>query len=336
VFYINLPFGLLAAAGLMIFLPGGGEQGRLRFDWLGFSVLAIGIGALQLMLDRGQDQDWFSSREIIAETVLASLGFYLFLVHVVSVPHPLIRPALFKDVNFASGVLLMFMVGIFMVSSLALMTPWLQVLSHYPVETAGLIMAPRGFGSLVTTMLTGRLANHIDARLLVGIGLVLLSYTYWLMIHWTPDVSEREIIIAIVIQGAAMGLLFTPLQVLAFVTLAPSMRTEGAALFSLLRNLGAAIGVSVATTVLARNAQAMHEMIGAAVNPFNRALQATGPVHQWLDPATRHGAAMLDRIINEQAQIVAYADNYVLLIMATVPAWLLLLMMRLPRKVLNT
>ena len=253
-----------------------------------------------------------------------------------SAPQPLIRPALFKDVNFASGVLLMFMVGIFMVSSLALMTPWLQVLSHYPVETAGLIMAPRGFGSLVTTMLTGRLAARIDARLLVGIGLLLLSYTYWLMTRWTPDVSEREIIIAIVIQGAAMGLLFTPLQVLAFVTLAPSMRTEGAALFSLLRNLGAAIGVSVATSVLARNTQAMHEMIGAAVNPFNRALQATGPMHQWLDPATRHGAAMLDRIINEQAQIVAYADNYVLLIMATVPAWLLLLMMRMPRKVLNT
>jgi DHA2 family multidrug resistance protein len=133
-----------------------------------------------------------------------------------------------------------------------------------------------------------------------------------------------------------MGLLFTPLQVLAFVTLAPSMRTEGAALFSLLRNLGAAIGVSVATSVLVRNAQAMHEMIGAAVNPFNRALQAAGPMHGWLDPATRHGAAMLDRIINEQAQIVAYADNYVLLIVATVPAWLLLLMMRLPRKVLNT
>ena len=133
---------------------------------------------------------------------------------------PLIRPALFKDVNFASGVLLMFMVGIFMVSSLALMTPWLQVLSHYPVETAGLIMAPRGFGSLVTTMLSGRLASRVDPRLLVGIGLLLLSYTYWLMTGWTPDVSEREIIIAIVIQGAAMGLLFTPIQVLAFVTLA--------------------------------------------------------------------------------------------------------------------
>src|SRR3954447_23702330 len=336
VFYINLPFGLLTAAGLIIFLPGGGGQARLRFDWLGFAMLTTGIGALQLMLDRGQSQDWFTSREIIVEGTLASLGFYLFLVHALSASQPLIRPALFKDVNFASGVLLMFMVGIFMVSSLALMTPWLQVLSHYPVETAGLIMAPRGLGSLVTTMLTGRLTARIDARVLVAIGLLLLGYTYWLMTHWTPDVSEREIIVAIVIQGAAMGLLFTPLQVLAFVTLAPSMRTEGAALFSLLRNLGAAIGVSVATSVLARHTQVMHEMIGSTVTPFNRPLQAFGTVHQWLDPATRHGAELLDRVINDQAQIVAYANVYVMLIAATVPAWLLLLLMRLPRKPIST
>jgi DHA2 family multidrug resistance protein len=331
VFYINLPFGLLAAVGLMLFLPSGGQK-ILRFDWLGFSVLTIAIGSLQLMLDRGQEKDWFTSTEIIVEAVFAGLGFYLFLVHVTSAREPLIRPVLFKDVNFASGVLLMFMVGIFMVSSLALMTPWLQVLSHYPVETAGLIMAPRGFGSLVTTMLTGRLAARLDARLLVGIGLLMLSYTYWLMTRWTPDVSVHEIIIAIVIQGAAMGLLFTPIQVLAFVTLEPSMRTEGAALFSLLRNLGAAIGVSIATSMLARSTQAMHEMIGASVTPFNRALQVVGPVHQWLHPSTGHGAALLDRLINEQAQIVAYADVYVLLIIATLPAWLLLLMMRLPRR----
>jgi MFS transporter, DHA2 family, multidrug resistance protein len=180
-------------------------------------------------------------------------------------------------------------------------------------------------------MLTGRVAARIDARVLVAIGLLLLSYSYWLMTHWTPDVAEREIIIAVVIQGAAMGLLFTPLQVLAFVTLDASMRTEGAALFSLLRNLGAAIGVSVATSVLARNTQTMHEMISASVTPFNRALQAM-PVQRWLDPATGHGAAMLDRMINEQAQIVAYSNEYLLLIMTTLPAWLLLLMMRLPRK----
>jgi MFS transporter, DHA2 family, multidrug resistance protein len=129
--------------------------------------------------------------------------------------------------------------------------------------------------------------------------------------------------------------LFTPLQVLASVTLAPSMRTEGAALFSLLRNLGAAIGVSVATSVLAHNTQVMHEMIGASVTPFNRALQTVGPVHQWLDPATGHGAVWLDRIVNQQAQIVAYTDVYLLLILTTLPAWLLLLMMRMPRKAIN-
>src|ERR1700719_2063939 len=144
------------------------------------------------MLDRGQSLDWFTSREIIAEAVFASLGFYLFLVHVSSAHQPLIRPALFKDVNYTSGVLLMFMVGIFMVSSLALMTPWLQVLSNYPVETAGLIMAPRGFGSLITTMFGGRMLSRIDARLLVGVGLVLLSYSYWLMTAWTPDVSQHD------------------------------------------------------------------------------------------------------------------------------------------------
>jgi MFS transporter, DHA2 family, multidrug resistance protein len=331
VFYINLPFGVLAAVGLMLFLPRDFGR-RLQFDWLGFSVLTIGIGAMQLMLDRGQDQDWFTSTEIVVESVLAALGFYLFFVHVLSARQPLIRPTLFKDVNFTSGVLLMFMVGTFMVSSLALMTPWLQVLSNYPVETAGLVMAPRGFGSLVTTIMCGRLSNRVDARLMVGIGLGMLTYTYWLMTHWTPDVSEREIIIAIIIQGGAMGLLFTPIQILAFMTLPASMRTEGASLFSLLRNLGAAIGVSVATAVLARNSQAMHEMIGAWVNPFNRALQSVGPIHQWLDPATRHGAMALDRIINHQAQIVAYNDDYVLLIMCTVPAWLLLLMMRMPRR----
>jgi DHA2 family multidrug resistance protein len=333
VFYINLPGGLLAAAGLMIFLPGGRGIGTLRFDWLGFAVLTVAIGAMQLMLDRGQEEDWFTSTEIITEAMLAGLGCYLFLVHVLSAKQPMIRPALFRDRNFASGVMLMFMVGIFMVSSLALMTPWLQILSNYPVETAGLIMAPRGFGSLVTTMMTGKVANRVDARVLVGIGLVMLTYSYWLMTHWTPDVSEREIIIAIIIQGAAMGLLFTPIQMLAFVTLAPSMRTEGAALFSLLRNIGSAIGVSVATSMLARNSQAMHEMIGASLTPFNRALQAVGPVGHWLDPATRHGAMLLDRIVNEQAQIVAYADDYMLLIMATLPAWLLLLMIRLPRRV---
>ncbi len=293
VFYINLPFGLAAATGLMIFLPGGrGSSRDCGSTGSGSRVLTMGIGAMQLMLDRGQDQDWFSSSEIVTEAVLGGLGIYLFLVHMVWARHPLIRPEVFRDVNFSSGLALMFAVGTLLVSSLALMTPWLQVLSNYPVETAGLIMAPRGHRQPGDDHLSGRLSTRVDARLLVGTGLLLICLSFWLMTGWTPDVSEREIIIAIVIQGGGMGLVFTPLQVLAFATLPPAMRTEGASLFSLLRNIGAAIGVSVDLVVAgAQRAGVARDDRRPSVTPFNRALQMVGPVgehvHHWLDPATR-------------------------------------------------
>ena len=331
VFYINLPFGVLATVGLLMFLPHIEGQNSLRFDWIGFTVLAVGIGALQLMLDRGQTKDWFSSTEIIAEAVLAGLGLYLFLVHVVCAPRPMIRPVLFRDLNFSSGLVMMFAVGTILVSSIALMAPWLQTLADYPVATAGLIMAPRGLGNVTTIMISGRMSNRMDPRLLVGAGLLLECWSFWEMTTWTPDVSVQHIITTIFIQGAGLGLVFTPLQVLAFATLAPSLRTEGASLFSLARNVGAAIGVSVTTSLLAHNAQILHEQIGALVTPFNRALQAGGAVHRFLSPETAHGAALLNRIIDHQAQIIGYNNDYVLMTMTTLPALLLLLFMRRPR-----
>jgi DHA2 family multidrug resistance protein len=328
VFYINMPFGLLAAAGLLIFLPKTREKSTARFDWLGFAVLSTGIGALQLMLDRGQDQDWFSSREIVVEAILAGLGCYLFVVHLFSARQPLLRPSLFRDTNFLSGLVLMFAVGTLMVSSLALMTPWLQVLSNYPVETAGMIMAPRGLGNLIAIMVGGRLSTRVDPRYLLGAGLVMLCISFHIMTGWTPDVSQRDIVLTIILQGFGLGLVFMPLQVLAFATLAAELRTEGAALFFLMRNIGAAMGVSVTSTVLARNTQALHEVIGASVTPFNRALAAVGA----FNPHTLRGAALLDQVVNQQAQIVAYANDYMLLIGTTLPALLLLLVMRKPQQ----
>ena len=329
VFYINLPFGLLATFGLLTFLPRSEGLTRLSFDWLGFTVLTAGIGALQLMLDRGQDQDWFTSSEIVIEATIAALGLYLALVHIVLGRQPMIRASLFKDVNFSAGLAMMFAVGTLLVSSMALMTPWLQVMSNYPVATAGLLMAPRGLGNLCTITISGRLTTRMDERYLVGTGLSLICYSFWRMTGWTPDVAPRDIVIAIVIQGAGLGLVFTPLQVLSFATLSPSLRTEGASLFSLLRNIGAAIGVSVTSSMLARNTQIMHETIGSSVNPFNRAL---GFAHGWLDPLTHRGAALLDRTITHQAQIVAYIDDYKMLILTTLPAIGLLLLMRPPAR----
>src|SRR6185437_14199315 len=173
VFYINLPFGLLATAGLLIFLPHIEGYHRQRFDWLGFTVLAVGIGSLQLMLDRGQNQDWFTSREIMVEAVLAGLGLYLFLVHVLYAPRPMIRPLLFRDMNFSAGLAMMFAIGTILVSSISLMAPWLQTMANYPVATAGLVMAPRGLGNVLTILFTGRYTNKIDARLMVAVGLLL-------------------------------------------------------------------------------------------------------------------------------------------------------------------
>jgi DHA2 family multidrug resistance protein len=161
---------------------------------------------------------------------------------------------------------------------------------------------------------------------MVGSGLLLVCSSFWVMTGWTPDVSEHDIMMTIMLQGAGMGLVFTPLQVLAFATLPAEMRTEGASLFSLLRNMGAAIGVSVTSTILARNAQALHEVIGGSVTPFNRALAAIG----LYDPATHHGAALLDKVVTQQAQIIAYSNDYVMLICTTLPALLLLLVMRRP------
>ena len=328
VFYINLPFGILATVGLIFFMPRSHPNFNMRFDWIGFAVLSLGIGGLQMMLDRGQNQDWFTSPEIIAELVLGCLGVYLFVVHMMTATKPFIPPAMFRDRNFSTGVVVMFAAGTVLVSSSSLMAPWLQTLANYPVEAAGLIMAPRGIGTMFAMMTGGRLTSKLDPRKLMAFGIITLVWSIWDMTTWTPDVSQWRIAATITVQGAGLGFLFIPLQVLAFATLPGQYRTDGASLFSLFRNIGAAIGVSVTSSMLVHNTQVLHEQIGGTVTPFNRALMDGGAVEHFWDPATRHGAAMLDSVINQQAQIIAYMDDYKMMIFTTAPMLLLLLLMR--------
>jgi DHA2 family multidrug resistance protein len=328
VFYINLPFGILATLGLIFFMPRSHPNFNMRFDWIGFAVLSMGIGGLQMMLDRGQDQDWFSSSEILFELVLGLLGVYLFAVHMMTGKKPFIPPAIFRDRNFSAGLVVMFAAGTVLVSSSSLMAPWLQTLANYPVETAGLVMGPRGVGTMVAMMTGGRLTSKMDPRKLMALGICLLVWSIWDMTTWTPDVSEWRIATTITLQGAGLGFLFIPLQVLAFATLPAKFRTDGASLFSLFRNIGAAIGVSVTSSMLVHNTQVLHEQIGGNVTPFNRALMEGGAVTRMWDPATRHGAALLDTVINRQAQIAAYVDDYKMMIFTTAPMLLLLLLMR--------
>ncbi len=331
VFYINLPFGILATLGLLFFMPRSFGNFNLRFDWIGFAALSLGIGCLQMMLDRGQNQDWFTSTEVIAEAVVGGLGVYLFVVHMITAKKPFIPVILFKDRNFAAGLVLMAATGTILVSSSSLMAPWLQNLANYPVEAAGLIMAPRGIGTMTAMLTGGRLANRLDPRKLMACGILMLAWSMWEMTRWTPDISQATIIMTIIIQGAGLGFVFLPLQVLAFATLPPQYRTDGASLFSLFRNIGAAVGVSVTSSMLAHNTQVLHEQIGASVTPFNRALQGGGMVSQMWNPLHAHGAATMDQIVNQQAQIIAYIDDYWMMVMTTLPSLLLLLLLRRPR-----
>lgn len=332
VFYVNLPFGILCFVGLLICLPKSEMRSHMRFDWTGFGVLALGLAALQMMLDRGQLLDWFSSREIIAEAVLAGLGIYLFVVHLYTARRPFISPAIFRDRNLLASVLMMFTTGTILVSSSALMAPYLQNLANYPVDTTGLVLAPRGIGTMVAMMVSGRLANRVDPRKLMFIGLVLLIASMYVMTGWTPDVSVHEQVVVIIVQGAGLGFIFTPLQVMAFATLPPLMRTDGAAMLSLFRNVGAAMGVSLTYMLLSRNIQVSHEQLGQFVNPFNRALQS-GAAAKMLNPATPHGAALLDQMLNQQAQIIAYVNDFKFMMITTIPALLLLLLMRRPQRI---
>jgi MFS transporter, DHA2 family, multidrug resistance protein len=328
VFYVNLPFGIISIIGLILFMPNAAPKRELRFDWWGFGALAVGVGALQMMLDRGQELDWFSSREIIIETTLAGLGFYLFLVHMLTARRPFLSMAVFRDRNFIASVSMTFCISMVMLASSALLAPYLQDLASYPVFTAGIALAPRGFGTMAAMFFASWLANHVDQRKIMAVGLIVLGFALHQMSTWTPDVTEHQMMLTLVVQGFSTGLIFNPMTVLAFMTLPAQLRGEATALQALARNIGSAIGISVTTFTLARSEQAMHADIVANITPFDRLLQGTGAVARFYNPATAHGAAFLDQEIQRQAQIIAYNNDFHMMAFIVIPPLLLLLVLR--------
>jgi DHA2 family multidrug resistance protein len=331
VFFINLPFGILAIAGLAFFLGESKRATGTQFDWIGFFVLSLGIGALQLMLDRGEQKDWFSSGEILIEATLAALGLYLFVVHVCLAEKPFITPRIFRDVNFVSGFVMQFMIGIVLLASTALLAPYLETLAGYPVREAGLLLAPRGLGTMAAMLIAGRLLNRFDGRLIMFAGIAAMAYSFWEMAKWTPDIGPYDLAMVTIVQGFGMGFVWIPLTVFAFATLPMDLRTDGTALFSLVRNVGSAIGVSVSFSMLAQNTQIVHSQIAEAVTPFNRMLQTGGAYLLW-NSAAPPGLAALNAEVTRQAMTISYTDDFLLMFWVSIPVALLLLMMRRPKR----
>ncbi|MBB5373298.1 DHA2 family efflux MFS transporter permease subunit [Acidocella aromatica] len=331
VFFVNLPFGIAAVLGLMFFMPGENRRGTGRFDWTGFALLSLALAALQYALDRGEEFDWLDSATIVTCFIAAGLGFYLFIVHMFLARNTFLSRALFADANFAASLVTIFSVGLVLLASSALLAPYVENLGGYPVAAAGLVMAPRGFGTLLAMQAMGRLTNRMDPRHLMLIGYGLLGLSLYMQQGWTPAESQIYMILTITIQGAGIGCVFVPLQVVAFYTMPAELRTQGAALLSLVRNIGSAIGISLTSAVLQHMTQVEHAVLAAQVTPFNRALQVGGAVSRMLDPATPKGAALLDLLVNTQAQIIAYIDDSRFMLLATIPAMACLLLMRKPQ-----
>jgi DHA2 family multidrug resistance protein len=316
VFYINLPIGILAFLGITAFLKETPRNVTAQLDWFGFGTLSLAIGAMQVALDRGEELDWLGSGEIVIETIIAGSAFYLFLVHTFTAREPFVRPQLFRDRNFAAGTLFVAIVGLTYYASLALQPPYLQNLMNYPIVTAGLVLGPRGVGTMGAMMVTGRLIGRIDTGILLGTGLGLTAWSFYAMTGWTPDVSQLTIIAVGVVQGIGLGFIFVPLSTVTLSTLSIEQRAEGAGLYSLSRNIGSSIGISVVNSLLTTNTQVNHADIAEHVTAVNRTF-ADPTIARFWNPLTAAGRAALDAMITQQAQIIAYIDDYKLLMIAT-------------------
>jgi DHA2 family multidrug resistance protein len=329
VFYINLPIGALAFLGVTAYLPETERSAGVKFDWFGFGTLSVAISALQLVLDRGEQKDWFGSAEIWVEAIAAASAFYLFLVHTFTAEKPFVNPALFRDRNFTAGTIFIFIVGVSYLASLALITPYLQSLMNYPIVTAGLVLGPRGIGTMAAMVLVGRMVQRVDTRLLLGVGLAATGLSLYQMTGWTPDVSQMTIIENGLIQGAGLGFLFVPLSAVTLATLSPGERTEGAGLFNLSRNVGSSVGISVVSSLLIQNTQANHADIVQSVTAVNRGFDDP-VIAQFWNPLSDSGRAALDAVVTRQAEIIAYIDDFKLLMLATLAAFALLIVFQKP------
>ena len=324
VFLINVPIGALALFGVAASLPTD-ETRPSRFDWRGFAFLAIGIGALQLFLDRGEQQDWFGSVEIQVEAALAFLGFYLYAVHWKFSARPFLDLGLFADRNFLASSLFIFVLGVVLFATMALLPPFLQGLMNYPVVTTGLLLAPRGVGTLIAMMLVGRLlARGADARVLAGIGMLLTAYSLWAMTRFNLDVPQSTIVVTGVVQGLGLGLVFVPISTIAYSTLPTGARTEAAGIFSLMRNIGSSVGISIVMTLLSRNTQLNHAEIASRLTPF-------GDNAAQLAATLGHGVAnlaVLNGEVTRQASAIAFLDDFWLMMVMTVVSIPLLLLLK--------
>ena len=331
VFLINLPIGVITVIGMMLFIEETHRHEHLRFDWFGFIALAVGIGSLQLLLDRGEQVGWFGANEIWIEMIVSIVGFYYFFAHSLTTREPFVRFELFKDRNFVSGCVFMVVIGVVLFGTMALVTPFMQNLLGFPIQTAGFLLGSRGVGTLLTMLVAPRLMQLLETRYLILLGLLLTAGTLYYMTGFSLDVTQRMIVITSVVQGIGLGLLFVPISTAAFLTLPGHLRNSGTSILTLVRNIGSSIGISMMIANLTSTTTVMHARIVEGVTPFNNALQMQD-VTASLNVNSDLGRAILDEIVTQQAAMIAYLNDFMLLMILTLAMVPLVLLIRATQK----
>jgi DHA2 family multidrug resistance protein len=309
VFLAMVPLAVFSFFASLAYVPEWPTERRLRFDWFGFVAVTMGIGAAQLTIDQGQRLDWFDSTEIILLTVIAGSGLYIFITHILTARNPFLDSGIFKDRNFSVGLIAMFFYSPLIYIPMVLMPNMLEDLRDFPALTIGLLLLPRGLGQIVGLSLAGRIVGKVDCRKLLVISLILQAFTTWAMSQWDLGIGIWDIVWPNVLQGIAMGFIFMSIITITYSTLAQERRTEAAALFSLVRNFGTSVGISVAVTLFVRFATQSRATLIENAAPFNELFRLPENLSFW-DLQSLASIATLNSQIVRHAQMVGYANDF--------------------------
>ena len=327
VFFVNVPVGILCIVILLAELPSRPTR-RRKFDLFGFAMFGLALASLQLLLDRGNVLDWFTSLETWLWCGLAVSATWVAVIHSATAREPLFDRRMFADVNFAVSLVFMVVVGAVMFATMALLPPMLQGLFGYDVIDTGMVLMPRGIGVLLSMQMSGLLMRRgVDARWLVAVGFLIGAWSLHDMTGWNLDTDRSHFVWTGLLQGLGIGLVFIPLNATAFATLPPHLRTDGSSLLNLTRSVGSSVGISVVVTLLARNLQRSHEELAAYVTP-----QASATLDlSTLDRFQQYGAAglsVIDAEVTRQAAMIAYLNDFYLMMWLSLAAVPLVLLMR--------
>jgi DHA2 family multidrug resistance protein len=308
VFFINVPIGIGAVIGSWLLLSNERKEKR-KFDLFGFALLTLSLSGMQLMLDRGVTLDWFDSPEIWIEFGVAVSAFWMFIIHTVTNKNTILPRELFADRNFVMAIMAIAVIGGILVAGAALVAPMMQRLLGYPVLLAGLLTAPRGAGTLIGMLIAGRIAKIVEPRITIFTGMLLIAGSLWMMTGFDLSMDQRLVISSGAIQGLGLGFVVLPMNLLALATLPSALRTEAASLYSLTRSIGGSVAISVMTALIASNTQVSHSDLGAHVSTTSAPFLTVGLLER-LGFQGEGVMQMIDAEINRQSVMIAYIDDY--------------------------